>query len=61
MTIRTRQAKLLKLVEVFPLRVSIIAEMLHVHTDTIRSDISYLSSRNKVKIIIGKHMLVEAV
>jgi len=48
--IRDRQAKILKLIEVFPLKPIVIAEMLKVTTKTIRNDIDYLSSRGRLTI-----------
>jgi len=60
MTIRDRQERLLKLVETFPLKINIIANLLGVSINTIRLDISYLSSCSKIKIIKGKRLRVVA-
>jgi len=49
-SIRNRQDKLIKLIELMPLTVRVIAEKLGVCNETIWNDIDYLSSRGRLTI-----------
>ncbi len=50
MSIRTRQEQLLNLVAVLPLQISELATLLSVCNKTVRNDVDYLVSRNKLFI-----------